>query len=52
MAAKKTELTREQQILLKRKGYLPAQYEVLYDLRHTMIIRNIKTKEPAVIFKD
>ncbi len=52
MANKQKDLTREQKILLALKGYQPALYEVLYDLRHTMIIRNIETKEPAVIFKD
>ena len=45
-------MTREQKILLALNGYQPALYEVLYDLPHTMIIRNIETKEPAVIFKD
>lgn len=53
MADKKTELTQQQQkILLASKGYFPALHEVLYDLPHTMIIRNVETKEPAVIFKD
>ena len=52
MADKQKEMTREQKILLALNGYQPALYEVLYDLWHTMIIRNIETKEPAVIFKD
>lgn len=52
MATKKAEMTPEQKRLLIRKGYMPAKYEVLYDLRHTMIIRSIDKKEAAVIFKD
>ena len=52
MATKNTEMSREQKIILASRGYQPALYEVLYDFPHTMIIRNIETKEPAVIFKD
>ena len=52
MAEAKPKLTSEQKILLASRGYQPALYEVLYDLKHTMIVRNIQTKEPAVIFKD
>lgn len=52
MAAKKTELTQEQRILLSRKGFYPDMYEVLQDYPHSMLVRNIATKEPAVIYKD
>ena len=52
MATKNTEMSREQKIILATRGYLPALHEILYDLPHTMIIRNIETKERAVIFKD
>jgi len=52
MAESKSKLTEEQRKLLVRKGYIPDQYEVLYDLPRTMIIRNILTKKPAVIFRD
>lgn len=52
MADKQKEMTREQKIILASRGYLPSLHEILYDLPHTMIIRNIETKEPAVIFKD
>lgn len=52
MAEKKTEMTREQKILLALNGYQPALYEVLYDLPRTMIIRSIDKKRAAVIFKD
>ena len=48
----KKEMTREQKIILTSRGYLPGLYVVLYDLPHTMIIRNIETNEPAIIFKD
>ena len=50
--AEKKEMTREQRIILASKGYQPALYEVLYDLPHTMIIRNLETKEPAIIYKN
>ncbi len=48
----KKELTREQMIWIASQGLFPAQYEVLYDLPHTMIIRSKDTKEPKIIFKD
>lgn len=51
MAEKKT-MTREQRIFLASRGYQPDLYEVLYDYPHTMIIREISTKEPKVIYKD
>lgn len=43
---------REQRIILASKGYQPALYEVLYDYPHTMLVRHIETKEPAVVYKD
>lgn len=51
-AEKKPEMTRQQQILLASKGYIPGLYEILQDYPHSMLIRNIQTQEPAVIFKD
>lgn len=51
MADKKREMTREQKIILASRGYSPALYEVLYDYPYTMIVRNIQTKEPALIRK-
>ena len=46
------EMTRGQMILLASKGYLPSEWEILYDLPHTMIIRTIDRKDAAIIFKD
>ena len=51
MAEGKKEMTREQKIILASRGYQPALYEVLYDYPYTMIVRNIQTKEPALIRK-
>ena len=50
--AKKPEMTPEQQKVLRSRGYQPAEYVVLFDFPKTMIIRNIKTKAPVVIYKD
>ena len=46
------EMTREQMILLASRGYLPSEWEILYDLPHTMIIRTKDRKDAAIIFKD
>lgn len=52
MSENKRTPNREQRIFLASKGYQPALYEVLYDLPHSMIIRHIETKEPAILYKD
>lgn len=41
-----------QKILLASRGMPPSQYEVLQDYPHSMLVRNIYTKEAAVIYKD
>ena len=45
-------MTREQRIFLASRGYQPELYEILYDYPHTMIIRELRTKEAHVIYKD
>lgn len=52
MAEMKPELTLEQAIRIASKGLFPGLHVVLYDLPKTMIVRNIQTNEPTVIFKD
>lgn len=51
MAEKKEQLTAEQIRLLVRHGYSPTEWDVLYDLRHTMILRRKDRTDAAIIFK-
>ena len=46
------EMTRGQMILLASRGYLPSEWEILYDLPHTLLIRTKDRKDAAIIFKD
>lgn len=48
----KKDLTREQATIIERSGYIPSQYEVVVDCPHSLLIRKIDTKEPALIDKD
>ncbi len=49
--ADKKEMTKVQQLLLAKNGYSPAEWDVLYDLRHSMIIRRKDKTDAAIIFK-
>ena len=51
MAEKKEQLTIEQIYLLASRGYSPAEWDVLYDLRRSMIIRRKDKTDTAIIFK-
>lgn len=48
----KKALTPEQVSIIKRSGCIPSQYEVVVDCPHSLLIRNIKTKQPRLIDKD
>lgn len=51
MAKKSKVLTPEQVRILKRNHLEPALYEVLQDLPNTLLVRNIYTRQPAVLAK-
>lgn len=51
MAEKKEQLSIEQIYLLASNGYSPAEWDVLYDLKHSMIIRRKDLTDAAIIFK-
>ncbi len=51
MAEKKGKLTAEQMYHLVKHGYMPAEWEVLYDLQYSMIIRRKDRSDAAIIFK-
>lgn len=50
--AEKMAMAGEVMYLLACHGYLPAEWDVLYDLPHTLIIRKKDRSDAAVIYKD
>ena len=49
--AEKKEMTKAQIRLLTSRGYSPTEWEVLYDLPRSMIIRRKDKSDAAIIFK-